>query len=95
MSSCQEEAKRLLAKFDRHLIWHLNQLKLKYNHHQQPQQHSHYDELDPFRSGAREPSQHFVEATHGQPPDVHAIFSSIVNSLRVHFLDKDYAYGYT
>ena len=45
------------------------QLKLRYgHHHQQPQQHSHYDELDPFRSGVREPSQHFVDATHGQPP---------------------------
>src|SRR5215471_3246139 len=45
-----------------------SQLKLRYgHHHQQPQQHSHYDELDPFRSGVREPSKHFVEATHGQP----------------------------
>src|SRR5262245_22195804 len=45
------------------------QLKFSYGHyHQQPQQHSHYDELDPFRRSVREPSKHFVEATHGQPP---------------------------
>src|SRR5215831_11045091 len=45
------------------------QLKLRYgHHHKQPQQQSHYDELDPFRSGVREPSKQFVEATHCQPP---------------------------
>jgi len=51
-----------------------SQLKLRYgHHHQQPQQHSHYDELDPFPTGVREPSQHFVEATQGQPPAINQV----------------------
>src|SRR5215831_7374743 len=47
------------------------QLNLRYDHHhQQPQQQGHYDKLDPFRRSVREPAQHLVEATHGQPPAI-------------------------
>src|SRR5207245_1687618 len=56
------------------------QLKLRYSHHhQQPQQHSHYDELDPFHISVREPSQHFVEASHGQPPPSNRLSHSTVD----------------
>ena len=66
------------------LIWHLNQLKLKYSHHQQPQQHRHYDELDPFRSGVREPSQRFVDATHSQRPSGRQVIASTAERVDVH-----------
>src|SRR5262249_34052990 len=48
------------------------QIKFGYgHHHQQPQQQGHYDELDPFRSGVREPSKQPIH--HGQPPAPYGI----------------------
>jgi hypothetical protein len=45
-----------------------SQIKLMYgSHHQQPQKHGRYDELDPFLV-VREPSMHMIEPIHGQPP---------------------------
>jgi hypothetical protein len=37
------------------------------SHHQQPQKHGRYDELDPYLV-VREPSMHMIEPIHGQPP---------------------------
>jgi hypothetical protein len=44
VAGTQAEAKQLLAKFEwgQSANWR-TQLKLKYSHHQQPQQHRHYD----------------------------------------------------
>src|SRR6516162_3652713 len=62
-----------------------SQLKLRYgHHHQQPQQQGHYNELDPFRSGVREPSKQFVEASHGQPPSVEQVITSTVDDGALH-----------
>jgi hypothetical protein len=47
------------------------------HHHQQPQQRSHYDKLDPLHSSVRKPSNHFVEATHGQPPAILVVLEGV------------------
>src|SRR5690242_1696893 len=71
-ASAAEPIRKIAAASARRVIVYSTdrtQLNLRYDHHhQQPQQQGHYDKLDPFRRTVREPAQHLVEATHGQPP---------------------------